>query len=107
MVEREIMLPVPAAAVWTALTEADALEQWFGGRVAIDPRPGGAVSVSGARERRGIVEVADEPRRLAFTWWPAGSGGDEATTVLIELVEAGGSTAVRVTEGHDVSLRAA
>lgn len=42
-IERELILPVPPARVWAALTRADQLGAWFGTQATIDLRPGGEV----------------------------------------------------------------
>ena len=42
-IEREVILPVPPARVWAALTRPDQLSAWFGTQATIDLRPGGEV----------------------------------------------------------------
>ena len=43
-IERELVLPVPRARVWAALTEPEALNAWFGTRAIVDLQPGGSLT---------------------------------------------------------------
>src|SRR5438270_389740 len=62
-IERELILPVPRAQVWAALTEPAALSAWFGTSASVDLRPGGAVTFewdgsTGPRgTNQGVIEV--------------------------------------------------
>jgi uncharacterized protein YndB with AHSA1/START domain len=75
-VRRELVLPVPPERVWSALTQAPALGQWFGTRATVDLRVGGTISfvwdsTQGERFTNGGTIVALEPpRRFAFRWQP-------------------------------------
>jgi len=63
--------------VWEAVV-GDA-SSWFGAEVAIDPRPGGTVSVrDDDGERRGTVEVCEPHRTLAFRVWTSPLDGPMA-----------------------------
>src|SRR3954469_8439195 len=44
-IEREVILPVPPARVWTALTRPDQLSAWFGTQATVDLRPGGELTL--------------------------------------------------------------
>ncbi len=73
-IERELILPVPPARVWTALTRPDQLSAWFGTQATIDLRPGGEViftwdgSTGPRGTNRGVVEAVEPPHRFAFRW---------------------------------------
>jgi uncharacterized protein YndB with AHSA1/START domain len=73
-IERELILPVPPARVWAALTQPDQLSAWFGTQASIDLRPGGEViftwdgSTGSRGTNRGVIEAVDPPNRLAFHW---------------------------------------
>jgi uncharacterized protein YndB with AHSA1/START domain len=71
-VERMIDLPRAPEEVWAAITTPAHLAAWFGAHADVEPRPGGAVRFRWAdgTERRGVVEVAEPPRRFAFRWRP-------------------------------------
>lgn len=109
-VERRVVVPAPAYAVWQALTEAEHLSAWFGGAVELDAFPGGQIAVTqGGRRRRGIIVDLEPGRRLAVRWLPAhhpvgfvwepdptppGVSGE----VTFTLEPAGGGTALTVVE---------
>jgi uncharacterized protein YndB with AHSA1/START domain len=88
-VEREVILPVSPARVWTALTQADQLGAWFGTRASIDLRPGGEVvftwdgSTGPTGTTRGVIEAVEPTRRFAFRWQVNLSG--EAPMTLVEF----------------------
>ena len=73
-IEREVILPVPPARVWAALTQADQLGAWFGTQARIDLRPGGEVvftwdgSTGPRGTSRGVIETVEPPTRLVFRW---------------------------------------
>jgi uncharacterized protein YndB with AHSA1/START domain len=73
-IERELILPVPPARVWTALTRPDQLSAWFGTQATIDLRPGGEViftwdgSTGPRGTNRGVIEAVEPPNRFAFRW---------------------------------------
>jgi uncharacterized protein YndB with AHSA1/START domain len=99
-VERSVELAAPVDVVWSALTEDDALSSWFGGRVTLDPVPGGAgtfVSDDGATRRARVDEVEDG-RRLAWRWWVDGDDDGPITSVTFELTDLGEVTRLVVTE---------
>jgi uncharacterized protein YndB with AHSA1/START domain len=83
-VERTVDFDADADEVWDALVDDSLLEEWFGGAVDLELRPGGALRVtSGTDVREGVVEVVEPERRLHFTWT-----GDESrppSTVELEL----------------------
>ena len=76
-IEREVILPVPPARVWAALTEADQLGAWFGTQASIDLRPGGEVvftwdgSTGPRGNSRGVIETVEPTQRFAFRWQAA------------------------------------
>ncbi len=105
-VRREIVLPSEPEEVWSALTEADRLEEWFATDVELEPAPGGEgiFRWGDGDERHVVVEEVEPQRRFAFTW--------DESRVVIELEPVEDGTRVVVTEtleagwGMAVSLRA-
>ena len=87
-IEREVILPVPPARVWTALTRPDQLSAWFGTQATIDLRPGGEVIFTwdGTTEprgtNRGVIEAVEPPHRFAFRWQ---SSPDTAQMTRVEF----------------------
>jgi uncharacterized protein YndB with AHSA1/START domain len=93
-VERETVVPGTPEEAWRAVVESD----WLGEDARLDPGAGGVVST---RERKGFVEQADPPHRLAF-WWSA--PGEDATRVEIELDEVADGTRVRIVESRPLAV---
>jgi len=107
-IEREVVLPVPPARVWAALTRADQLGAWFGTRAAVDLRPGGEVVFTwdrstGASTSRGIIEALEPTRRFAFRW-QANPGEPPMTRVEFTLEPHPEGTRLRVVESGFASL---
>jgi uncharacterized protein YndB with AHSA1/START domain len=108
-IEREVILPVPPARVWTALTRADQLGAWFGTSAEIDLRPGGEVvftwdGSTGPRGiSRGVIEAVEPTRRLAFRW-QANSGQEAMTRVEFTLESHVEGTRLLVVESGFASL---
>jgi uncharacterized protein YndB with AHSA1/START domain len=96
-VTRELVLPDPPDEVWTALTDPDALEEWFANDVELELEPGGegVFRWDSGEVRRATVEEVEPGRRLAF-WWSEEEG--EETLVAIEHEEVPDGTRVTVTE---------
>src|SRR5690349_1190995 len=73
-IQRELILHVPPARVWQALTQADQLGAWFGTHASIDLRPGGEVvftwdgSTGPRGSSRGVIEIVEPTHRFAFRW---------------------------------------
>jgi uncharacterized protein YndB with AHSA1/START domain len=116
-IERELVLPVPPARVWAALTEPDGLSAWFGTRAMVDLRPGGSLmfiwdGTAGGIDfsSRGQVEVVEPPYRFAFRWQPFAGYEDallsESPTTRVEFtLEAHPQgTRLRVVESGFASL---
>lgn len=89
-------LPVPPAQVFAALTDPDALRQWFAEQVEIDLRPGGAyrfwgrysygtVSREAATQR---VTEFEPPQRLGFTWRLHGENSEVSLSLAPDQEEA-------------------
>jgi uncharacterized protein YndB with AHSA1/START domain len=62
----ERILPGPIEKVWTFLTEASRLPEWYG-EGSIEPREGGAVSLMGGHIR-GVVTAWRPHSALGYTW---------------------------------------
>jgi uncharacterized protein YndB with AHSA1/START domain len=91
-VRREILLPSDPEEVWSALTEAERLEEWFASDVELEAVPGGegVFRWGDGEERHAVVEEVDPERRFAFTW--------EESRVVIELEPTEDGTRLVVTE---------
>jgi uncharacterized protein YndB with AHSA1/START domain len=91
-VRREIVLPSEPEEVWSALTEADRLEEWFASDVELEAVPGGegVFRWGDGEERHAVVEEVEPQRRFAFTW--------DERRVVIELEPVEDGTRVVVTE---------
>lgn len=99
-IRRRVSLPFPLQEVWQAVTDPEAISEWFGARVRFELRVGGRASFEGDDGERleGRVEVVDAPRRLAFLWWPADAAERAANFVEFVLEEVDGGTDVTVVE---------
>jgi uncharacterized protein YndB with AHSA1/START domain len=99
-VQRSIDLDAPADQVWDALTEDEALSDWFEADVTLDVVPGGdgRFEQPDGEVRRALVEEVDPGRRLSFRWWVDGDDEGPITSVTFELVPDGDRTQVVVTE---------
>lgn len=98
-VNREVLVDAPPDEVWEALTEPEALEEWFANEVELDVRPGGEGTFrwDDGSERHARVERVEAERLLEFWWW---SEDEPATRVEIALEAVEGATLVRVTESE-------
>lgn len=108
-IERELILPVPPARVWTALTRPDQLGAWFGTRASVDLRPGGEVvftwdgSTGPRGTTRGVIETVEPPHRFAFRWQPS-PDTTQTTRVEFTLEPHPDGTRLRVVESGFASL---
>jgi len=89
-VMRSIVLPVPPEQAWDALTRPSELAEWLADEVESD----GPLDEEGSEallrwddgnERVAVVDEAEEPGRLVFTW--RAEGTDDKTRVEFTLVE--------------------
>ena len=109
-IEREVILPVPPARVWAALTQPDQLGAWFGTHASIDLRPGGEIvftwdGSSGPRgSSRGVIESVEPTQRLAFRW-QASPDDAPMTRVEFTLEPHAEGTRLFVVESGFASLR--
>ncbi len=104
-VRREVELDASPDVVWGTITRSEELAAWFGADAEVDPRPGGPVRFRwrDGSERRGVVEVAERPRRFAFRWREVGRGEHgieigEASRVEFLIEHIAERTRVTVTE---------
>ena len=88
-VMRSVVLPVPPEQAWDAITRPSELEEWLADEVESDgPLEEGSEAVlrwDDGQERVAVVDAAEEPGRLVFTW--RADGTDDETTVEFTLVE--------------------
>jgi uncharacterized protein YndB with AHSA1/START domain len=94
---RTTVLDAPAEEVWSALTEAKRLSDWFASEVELDIVPGGrgVFRWENGAERRAVVREVVEGERLVLDWVDEAG---VASTVELELAEAVDGTALTVTE---------
>ena len=111
-VQRMIELDATPDVVWDTITRSEELAAWFGADAEVDPRPGGSVRFCwpDGSERRGVVEVAEPPRRFAFRWRELGRSEHgieigEASRVEFVLEPIARRTRLTVTE-HPGIVRA-
>ena len=88
-VERSIVLPVSPEDAWDAITRPSELSEWLADEVVCeDDLEEGSEALlrwDDGQVRRAVVELADEPSRLAFRW--RGDGADDETRVEFTLIE--------------------
>jgi len=99
---REVELDCDIDRAWHAISDETELEQWLGGEVEADLRPGGEITVKDedGEVREGFVETVEPGREISF-WWSS-EGEDEASRVELELLPAveGDGCVIRVTESR-------
>src|SRR5512139_4121845 len=109
-IEEKILLRVPRARVWRALTDAEEFGAWFGVKLAGTFAPG--ASVKGTITEKGYeglpFEIAIEriePQRLfSWRWHPYAMdpevdySAESPTVVLCELEEVAGGTMLTLVE---------
>lgn len=104
LVTREVEIEAPPGDVWDALADPSALSAWFAADARLDLRPAGTgrFVTDDGEVRLAVVEEVDEPRRVAFTWWPIGAAArgpaQDRSRVTIEIEPSGTGSRVRVTE---------
>lgn len=99
-VHRTIVLPLPPKQAWRRALDPAVLADWLG-RFAVDWIPGahGRATVDGVVHHV-VVDVVDEPRRLALRWWAIDPdrGAGPPTSVELKFLAAPGGTEVVVIE---------
>ncbi len=99
-VVKEVIIHAPAAKVWQAITDKDAMRQWYFDIAVFKPEVGFEFQFEGGDENKcylhlcKITEVV-EHKRLAYSWRYDGFPGDSLVT--FELFEEGDRTRVRLT----------
>lgn len=103
-ITRSIDISAPIARVWTALTEADLIAQWFGDSAQFDAVAGGTGffgwSDHGVKFRV-LVEEVDAPRLLVYRWAREADVDPvpgNSTLVRFELAEFDGGTRLTLLE---------
>jgi uncharacterized protein YndB with AHSA1/START domain len=102
-IERTIEIPVDIETVWSALTTADGIREWFGDEAEIDLSPGGEARfgwTAYGSSSHAIVVAVMRPHGFSYRWAASGS----------ERVETGPSTLVEFTlsstdDGTKVTVR--
>jgi len=93
-VERSIELAAGPETVWEHLTRGDLLTAWMGADVTIEPRPGGAIHMTGegTPDTFGVVEEIIPERRLQWSWRT-----NDGMPALVEIEMAPDGTNTRIT----------
>ena len=109
-IEKQVVLPVPPARVWRALTDPKEFGSWFGVRVegafVAGARVTGQVTHPGYEHVAWdiIIERMDPERLFAWRWHPysvergVDYSGEERTRVVFELEAVPGGTRLTVVE---------
>ncbi len=87
-IERTIEIPGTIAAVWTALTTAEGIRNWFGDEAEIDLKAGGEARFGWTEyeaSSHAIVVDVEPPTRFSYRW--AATGSERADTGPSTLVE--------------------
>jgi uncharacterized protein YndB with AHSA1/START domain len=111
-IEREITIAAPVDRVWSILTEAEHISDWFAERGAdIDLRPGGALIMHWNEwpTTTARVEAVEPPHRFAYRWTAHHAADEEhkegnSTLVEFTLTPEGESTRLKVVESGFASL---
>lgn len=111
-VQREIAIAASRETVWDLLVNADEATRWMGESASFDVRVGGRyrIEVLPGRVATGEFLEIDPPRRLVHTWgWelPGGPVRPGSTIVVLELLENGNETRLRLCHRDLPSLDAA
>lgn len=102
-ITRSIDIAAPVTKVWSALTEADLIAQWFGDSAEFDAVAGGTgfFGWSEHGKFRVLVERVEEPRLLVYRWAREADTDPVAgnsTVVRIELSEIDNGTRLALVE---------
>lgn len=114
-IERSVEIDASPEDVWSIITEAEYVAQWFGDKAEIDLRPGGAASFTWTEHdhtARARVEAVAPPNLFAFRWSNTGLPVaddvelDETNSTLVEfrLTPSGDGTTLQVTESGFAKL---
>jgi uncharacterized protein YndB with AHSA1/START domain len=92
-VKREVVLPAPREEVWSALTDAERLAEWFANEVELDAEPGGegVFRWDNGEERRATVDEVEPQRAFGLLW-------DDDSHVAFTLEDDGDGTLLTVVE---------
>jgi uncharacterized protein YndB with AHSA1/START domain len=95
-VEREVVFPVSVDELWDALTDPEAVADWFGATVTWEVTPGSDFEAHNGEghARRGVIHEVLTHRRLRYRWWPAGD--DQQVSEVIYVLEPRGPESLLV-----------
>jgi uncharacterized protein YndB with AHSA1/START domain len=108
-IQHDVLVDAPVERVWAVITEAEHVGAWFGDAAEIDPRPGGAMTLTWKAHGTILarVEKVEPPSFFSFRWArPAGAEPREGNSTLVEfsLTAEGDGTRLRVVESGFPSL---
>ena len=101
------LVSAPATELFDAWLDPSKLAIWMRpadtqrAKVKIDPRVGGELDIvmhspSRALPHKGVYEIIDRPRRIAFTWYSP-AAPDHKSLVTVEFLPVGPATEVTLT----------
>jgi uncharacterized protein YndB with AHSA1/START domain len=96
-VERSLSLDLAPTELWRHLVRGELASMWMGGKMTIEPRLNGRVSLAmaGSPPVFGSVEEIDEGRSIAWSWRTANG---EPTQVRLRIEPDGGGSKLHVSE---------
>ncbi|MDZ7887249.1 MAG: SRPBCC domain-containing protein [Mycobacterium sp.] len=102
-ITRSIDIAAPITRVWSALTEADLIAQWFGDSAEFEAVAGGTGFFGWTHhgKHRVLVAQAEKPRLLVYRWAREADTDPvpgNSTVVRIELSEIEGGTRLALVE---------
>ena len=103
VITRSIDISAPIGRVWSALTDADLIAQWFGDTCEFDAVPGGTGFFGWEHhgKHRVVVEHIEAPRVLVYRWAHSADvepARGNSTVVRFELTEIDGGTRLDLVE---------
>jgi uncharacterized protein YndB with AHSA1/START domain len=96
IVRRDIEIDLPAAELWSLVT--DGWDQWLVDAADVTVEPGGRGVVRDDEVDRAVrVDEVVDGERISFEWWPAARPADRSAVELVVLPTPSGAL-LRVTE---------
>ena len=100
LVQREIQIAAPPAAVFALLTDPEKIVSWMGAEATIEAQPGGLYLLKGTRRTaRGEFREVVPVHRLAYSFgWEGSEVAPPGSSLIeIDLIDRDGGTLLRIT----------